>query len=140
MLLVVALALASAHAHAVIVVNEPWVRPAPAAQATEAYMELVSSDGASLIGARSPVAGSVKLLGTHGSVMAVPLPAGRSILLAPGRFRLAFFKLARTLRVGDRVPVTLVLRDGSGATQEIEIDAEVRLHSPTDDHLHPHSH
>jgi periplasmic copper chaperone A len=138
--LAAAAAVVSAHAHAVFVINEPWVRPAQAAQATEAYMELVSSDGAMLIGARSPVAGRVTLVGTHGPTLAVPLPAGRSVHLVPGKFRLALVKLARTLRAGDRVPVTLVLRDGSGATQEIDIDAEVRLRSPTDDHLHPHSH
>ncbi|MEO8754217.1 MAG: copper chaperone PCu(A)C [Casimicrobiaceae bacterium] len=138
--LAAAAAVVSAHAHAVLVINEPWVRPAQAAQATEAYMELQSSDGATLVGARSAAAGRITLVGTHGSTLAVPLPAGRSVLLAPGKFRLALLKLARTLRAGDRVPVTLVLRNGSGATEEIEIDAEVRLRSPTDDHLHPHSH
>ncbi len=133
-------AVISAHAHAVFVVNEPWVRPAEAGQATEAYMEIVSSDGATLVGARSAAAVRVMLVGTHGATPAVPLPAGRSMLLAPGKFRLALVKLTRTLRPGVRVPVTLLLRDGSGATQEIEIDAEVRLRSPTDDHLRPHSH
>ena len=137
------LALVSAHAHAVFVVNEPWLRPAPAAQATEAYMQLMSSDGATLIGARSPIAGSVALLGAGGkrtSPMALPLPAGDTVVLAPGKFRIELGKIARTLRVGDRVPLTLVVRDATGASQEIDVDAEVRLRSPTDDHLHPHTH
>ena len=137
------LMLVNAHANAVFVVNEPWVRPAPAAQTTEAYMRLMSSDGATLVGVRSPIAGSVALLdagGKHASPMALPLPAGDTVVLAPGKFRIALGRIVRTLRVGDRVPLTLVVRDASGASQEIDIDAEVRLRSPTDDHLHPHTH
>jgi copper(I)-binding protein len=137
------LMLVNAHAHAVFVVNEPWVRPATAAQATEAYMRLMSSDGATLVDVRSPIAGSVALVGAgskRASPMALPLPAGNTVVLAPGRFRIALGKIARTLRVGDRVPLTLVVRDAAGAAQEIDVDAEVRLRSPTDDHLRPHAH
>ena len=103
----------------------------------------MSSDGATLIGARSPIAGSVALVGAEGkraSPMALPLPAGNTVKLAPGKFRIALGKIVRTLRVGDRVPLTLVVRDVSGASQEIDVDAEVRLRSPTDDHLRPHTH
>jgi copper(I)-binding protein len=143
LLAVAALALVSAQARAVFVVAEPWLRPAPAAQATEAYMRLMSSDGATLIGVRSPIAGSVALLGTGGkrtSPMALPLPAGDTVVLAPGKFRIQLGKLSRTLRVGDRVPLTLVVREVTGAPLEIDIDAEVRLRSATDDHLRPHTH
>jgi hypothetical protein len=143
LLTVAALALVSAQARAVFVVTEPWLRPAPAAQATEAYMRLMSSDGATLIGVRSPIAGSVALLGTGGkrtSPMALPLPAGDTVVLAPGKFRIQLGKLSRTLRVGDRVPLTLVVREVTGAPLEIDIDAEVRLRSATDDHLRPHTH
>ena len=97
----------------------------------------MSSDGATLIGVRSPIAGSVALVGAEGkraSPMALPLPAGATVALAPGKFRIALGRIARTLRVGDRVPLTLVVRDVSGASQEIDVDAEVRLRSPTDDH------
>lgn len=139
-LLTAALALVSVHAHAVFVVTEPWVRPARAAQSTEAYMELVSSDGATLIGVRSPIAASITMRGPRGSQAALPLPPGATVALAPGKFRLALGRLARTLGVGDRVPLTLVLRDANGATQQIDVDAEVRLRSPADDHRRPHAH
>ena len=106
-------------------------------------MQLMSSDGATLIGVRSPIAGSVALLGAGGkrtSPMALALPAGNTVALAPGKFRISLGKIVRTLRVGDRVPLTLVVRDVTGASQEIDVDAEVRLRSPLDDHLHPHKH
>lgn len=135
-----ALALVSAHAQAVFVVTEPWVRPARAAQSTEAYMELMSSDGATLVGVRSKVATSVVLHGARGSPIALSLPAGATVALAPGKLRLTLGKLGSTLRLGDRVPITLIVRDGTGVTQEIGVDAEVRLHSPTHDHQHPHTH
>jgi periplasmic copper chaperone A len=135
-----ALTLTSAHAHAVFVVTEPWVRPAGAAQSTEAYMELMSSDGATLVGVRSPVAASVALDGVRGSPPSLSLPAGATVALAPGKYRLTLRKLDSTLRLGDRVPLILIVRGATGVTQEIDVDAEVRLHSPTYDHNLPHTH
>ena len=135
-----ALALFSAHAHAVFVVTEPWVRPARATQSTEAYMELMSSDGATLVAARSKVAASVALRGAQGSPISLSLPAGATVTLAPGKLRLTLRRLGSTLRLGDRVPLTLVVRSVTGVTQEIDVDAEVRLHSPTHDHHLPHTH
>lgn len=135
-----ALALVSTQAQAVFVVTEPWVRPARAAQSTEAYMELMSSDGATLVGVRSSVAASVALHGARGAPIALSIPAGATVALAPGKRRLTLGKVERALRLGDRVPMTLIVRDGTGVTQEIDIDAEVRLHSPTSDHRVPHTH
>jgi hypothetical protein len=66
-----------------------------------------------------------------------PLPG---IALAPGKHRLTLRKLGSTLRLGDRVPLTLIVRGVTGVTQEIDVDAEVRLHSPTYDHHVPHTH
>jgi copper(I)-binding protein len=103
-------------------------------------MELMSSDGATLVGVRSPVAASVALHGARGSPIALSLPAGATVALAPGKRRLTLGKLESALRVGDRVPMTLTVRDRTGATREIDIDAEVRLHSPTFDHRVPHTH
>jgi copper(I)-binding protein len=134
------LALGSAHAHAVFVVSEAWIRPARETQSTEGFAELTSSDGATLVGVRSKLAASVALRGSPAPPMALPLPAGTTVILAPGKVRLALARLTRTLRLGDRVPLTLIVRDDAGVTQEIDVDAEVRLHSPTYDHRPPHTH
>jgi VCBS repeat-containing protein len=48
--------------------------------------------------------------------------------------------LTRALKLGDRVPLMLTIESGDGSRQEIPIDAEVRRHSPIDDHLHGHAH
>ena len=135
-----ALALVSAQAQAVLVVTEPWVLRARATQSTEAYMEIMSSGGATLIGVRSPVAATVALHGARGSPIALLLPAGVTVALAPGQLRLTLGKIGTALRLGDRVPMTLIVRDDAGVTQEIDVDAEVRLHSPTYDHQHSHMH
>jgi copper(I)-binding protein len=53
----------------------------------------------------------------------------------------ALAPLARQLRLGDRVPLTLVVREADGVVQAIDVDAEVRRRSPTDDHRgHAHAH
>jgi periplasmic copper chaperone A len=141
-----AFALAATHAHAVFVVTEPWVRPAAAGAATEAFMELASSDGATLVAVRSPVAARVAVVDARGRSVArdgVPLPAGERVRLAPGRVRVSLWPLARQLRPGDRVHLTLVVRAPDGVEQAIDVDAEVRRRSPTDDHrgaTHAHSH
>src|SRR4029453_17836142 len=95
----VALTLVRAQADAVFVVTEPWVRPAGAAQSTEAYRGLMSSGGARLLGVRTPVAASVALEGAPGSPIALALPAGATVALAPGKPRLTLGKLGKTPRL-----------------------------------------
>ena len=107
-------------------------------------MELVSSEGATLVEVRTPAANRATIVDARGRSLAtdgVALPAGTRVLLAPGAMRILLKPLARPLRPGDRVPMTLVIRGPDGAVQEIDIDAEVRQRSPTDDHRgHAHAH
>lgn len=140
---VFALGCTGAHAEGVFVVTEPWVRPAAAKQSTDASMQLMSSAGATLIGARTELAASVMLRSPTGKTvapMALPLPAGVVVALQPRGYRLVLHSLARRLRAGDRVPMMLTVRNADGSTEDIAVDAEVRLHSPTDDHRLPHTH
>ena len=130
-------------AQAIFVVNQPWVRPAASAQSSEAYMELTSSDGATLVGARSDVAGSVAIVSPRGytrSVDRLPLSAGKAVLLAPNGYRLRLSALNRVLKLGDRVPLTLTIEAPDGSRQEIPVNAEVRRRSPIDDERRAHHH
>ena len=139
----IVVASAGAAAQGVFVVAEPWVRPGAAKQSTVAFMRLMSSTGATLIGARTELASRVVLRSPAGKVaspMALPLPAGEVVALQSRDFRLVLQSLARGLKPGDRVPMVLTVRDADGQVQEIAVDAEVRLHSPTDDHQLPHTH
>lgn len=137
------LPLAPAHAVALFIVTEPWVRVAPNARSAEAYMQLRSTEGATVVGVRSEVAAEVTLRvpGKSGrAVREIPLPAGKNVVLAPGALRIALLKLARPFKLGDRVPIVLTIAAPDGSLQEIPVNAEVRRRSPTDDHRVPHVH
>jgi periplasmic copper chaperone A len=130
-------------AHAVLAINLPWVRVAGNAASAEVFMEIQSSEGATLVDARSDAATSVTIRrpgkGT-GTIGKLPLPAGVPVMLAPDGYRLALTRLTHPIKLGDRVPLTLTLEAEDGTRQEISIDAEVRRRSALDDHLHPHTH
>lgn len=119
---------------------EPWVRPAARTQATAAFVQIASSDGAALLAVRCADAGIATLVDARNRPLPLPLalPAAVTIAFAPGAARIVLANLGRTLRVGDRVPLVLVIRTADGATREIAVDAEVRRRSPTADHAHAH--
>jgi periplasmic copper chaperone A len=130
-------------ASALFIVNQPWVRPAQAAQSTEAYMNLTSTEGAKLIAVRSDAAKAVALR-TPGKkpvvASSVTLPAKVLVELAPGQYRIALNQVLRTLKPGDRLNLTLTLELDDGSRQEIDVNAEVRLRSPIDDERRAHVH
>jgi len=138
------LALGGTAAAAVFNVTEPWVKPVGSGGSTEAYMELASSAGATIVEARSPVATAVSLVTAKErrvAPFALSLPPAATVSLTAGGTRFALVNVVRPLKLGDRVPITLVLRNADGSAQEIEVDAEVRRHSPSYDHgvgRHPH--
>jgi periplasmic copper chaperone A len=118
-------------------VNEPWVKPVAAGGSTDAYMELMSPEGATIVDARSPAAASVAVVtakGRQAAPFAVQLPARKTVLLAEKATHLLLVRVERPLKVGDRVPITLVVRNADGSAQDVDVDAEVRRHSPSYDH------
>ena len=130
-------------AHAVFAISLPWVRVAASATSAEAFMELRSSDGATLVAVRSDAAASVTIRRPGkgpATITKLPLPAGVPVTLAPGGYHLVLTRLARPLKLGDRVPLTLTIEAADGSRQEIPVSAEVRRHSIIEDHLGPHAH
>ncbi len=143
LILGLAAALTALPANALFIVNQPWVRPAQAAQSTEAYMNLTSTEGAKLIAVRSDVAKAMSLLAPGRQpvvVSSVALPAEALVALAPGRYRIALKQVLRTLKPGDRLNLTLTIELGDGSRQDIDVNAEVRLRSPIDDERRAHVH
>jgi copper(I)-binding protein len=137
----VGFALLASEASALFIVNQPWVRPARKAQTTPAYMNLTSTDGATLLGARSEDARRVSLRAAPAAVAAgLALPAGSEVSLAPGQDHLTLTGLSRALKIGDRINITLTVRDDDGTVHEITVNAEVRLRSPVDDERRAHHH
>jgi len=138
-----ALALAAQQASALFIVNQPWARPAQPGQATEAYMDLTSTDGAALVGVTSDAAATATIRApgkTLGKNLRVPLPAKTLVALAPGGYRIALTGLKQPLKLGDRVQLTLSIEATDGSRQDIGVDAEVRLRSPLDDERRAHQH
>jgi periplasmic copper chaperone A len=130
-------------AHALFIVNQPWVRPAQVAQSTEAYMDLTSTDGATLVAVTTNAAKGATIRAPGKATVTakkVTLPAQALVALAPGRYRIALHHLLQTLKLGDRVAMTLTIELADGSLQVIPVDAEVRLHSPIDDDTRGHSH
>jgi len=127
----------------VVTVSQPWVRPASTRATTPVYMVLGSSEAATLVRARSAL-GNVVLMRDKAVVDGIALTPGAALAMTAQGPHLAIRGLARSLAQGERVPLTLVLRDGAGATRDIAVDAEVRLRSPIDDerraHAHDHEH
>jgi copper(I)-binding protein len=124
---------------AVVSVNEPWVRPATAGASTDVFMELLVSEDATLTDVRTPVAARVSL--AQGAQRRAPpfalrLAAQQTLLMRDRGTRIVLARIDRTLKLGDRVALTLVLRYADGSTQDIEVDAEVRRRSPSEDHGH----
>jgi len=134
-------ALLASDASALFIVNQPWVRPARRAQTTNAYMNLTSTDGATLLAARSEAALQVSLRSSHSTAATgLALPAKSEIALAPGHDHLRLTGLTRALKIGDRINITLTVRDDDGKLQEITVSAEVRVRSPVDDERRAHHH
>ncbi|CAG0929279.1 MAG: hypothetical protein EFKGCFLK_00745 [Rhodocyclaceae bacterium] len=143
------LAAISVSALADVTVKDAWVRgTTPAQKATGAFMELNSSDAATLVSAASPVAGVVEIhtMKMEDGVMkmrAIPkldLPAGKAVKLAPGGNHVMLMDLKQQLKKGEVVPITLKVEGKDKKAQTIEIKAEVRdLAQPaTMDHGHKH--
>ena len=139
----VALALIPADASAIFIVNQPWIMPAAKGQSTAAYMDLTSTEGATLVAARSDAAGNVNIAVSKnkaGRVASLSLPAGKMLRLQKGGYRLVLNRLTRTISLGDRVVLTLTIEARDGSRQEVRVNAEARHHSPLDDERRAHHH
>jgi periplasmic copper chaperone A len=134
-------AFGTAQAHSVFSINEPWVKVASDGRSAEVYMRLTSSEAAKLVAVTSPVASQITIRAPgnrNGDVAEVMLPARQLVVFEHGRYRIRLGGLARKPKLGDRIPLTIVLRGDDGHVQEVPLDAEVRLHSPTEDEGRPH--
>ncbi|HET7098532.1 MAG TPA: copper chaperone PCu(A)C [Casimicrobiaceae bacterium] len=138
-----AMALASsldARAVAVITVYDPWVRVAPNGKSAEAFMEIMSSEGATIVRVETAVSAEVPMQrpGTKRAVTkSIALPPRTNVKLAPNEYRLLLPKLNRPLKLGDRVALNLIVEAPDGTRQTIPVNAEVRRRSAYNDHMHP---
>ena len=130
-----ALALLASAAYAQIAVKDAWVRGTVTGQkATGAFMQLSSSTDAVLVAATSPVAGVVEIheMAMDAGVMkmravpGLPLPAGKTVDLAPGGYHVMLMDLKQPLKDGEKVPLTLTFTDKAGKKTTQDVTAVVR--------------
>jgi len=121
--------------NAQVTVEHPWVRAtAPGQVVAGVYLKITSAKSAALVGARSPVCKDAEIheMTMNDGIMKmrpvprVVLPAGKPVEMKPGGYHLMLVNLARPLREGETVPVTLVIEDRGGKRRNVEFKAEVR--------------
>jgi copper(I)-binding protein len=101
---------------------------------TGAYMKLRSASDAAIVAIASPAVTLVELhaMQMDGGVMKMrrvdklPLPAGKTVELGPSGYHVMLTGLQRPLSGGDKVALTLTVKDARGATTRIEVQAPVR--------------
>ncbi len=125
----------AASAAAQVTVREPWIRATvPAAQATGAFMELVSKQDARLVEVRSPAAGIIEIhqMSMQGDRMmmsavdSIDLPAGKTVALASGGYHIMMMDLKRQMKAGDTVPMTLVIQGKGKKHETVEVQVPVK--------------
>ena len=132
-----ATASATAHtpAQAQVNVTAPWLRATvPAQKSTGAYMHLMSSGGARLVGVSSPVAATVELhqMDMQGEMMkmrqvdGIDLPAGKGVNLASGSYHIMLVGLKRQLKQGDAVDITLQVLGKNKKRESITVKVPVK--------------
>lgn len=130
-----AMLVAAPVALAQVAVSDAWIRGTVAHQtATGAFMQLVAERDGRLVEANSPAAAQVEIheMRMENDVMrmrridALPLPAGKQVVLQPGGFHLMLTGLKAPLREGDKVPLSLVFQADGQAPQTVRLDVPVR--------------
>lgn len=125
----------AATAAAQVAVSDPWVRGTVTGQTTTgAFMRLKATTEATLVAASSPVAQIVEIhqMKMDGGMMKMsaierlPLPAGKSVELAPGGYHVMLMGIAKPLKEGDTVPLTLTFEDKGGKKTNVEVKAPVK--------------
>jgi len=116
-------------------VKAAWVRGTVQGQTSSgAFMELKSTEGATVVGVEASVAAIVEMheMKMAGNVMKmravsrIDLPAGKTVELKPGGYHVMLMGLKRTLKKGDIVPMKLRIEGKDKRVKTLEIRAEVR--------------
>jgi copper(I)-binding protein len=134
-LILAALFFATPIAYAQVSVSDPWVRASvPHQKGTGAFMKITAPTDARLVEARSPLAGTAEIhtMTVEGDIMKMrvlpdlPLPGGATVELKPGGYHVMLLDLKAQAKVGDTVPISLVVESANGTRETVEVNAPVR--------------
>lgn len=125
----------SSAAFAQVTVSDTWVRATVPAQKTAgAYLTLQSVKAVRIVGASSPVAGTVEMhqMDMQGQTMkmravaAIDLPAGEKVDLAQAGYHLMFLDLKQQLKEGESIAVTLTVEDAARKRDSVTVQVPVK--------------
>ncbi len=126
-----------------ISINHPWARATPPRTPTgAAYMVFENKGGDDrLISATSPAAAEVQFHENQqvGTVMqmrqiqSLSIPTGTTVTLKPSTIHLMLVGLKEPLKIGMKVPMTLVFEKAGSVTVELAVDKAGAL-GPVEDH------
>lgn len=115
-------------------VQDAWLRAtAPGQDVAGVYLNISSTQAATLTGANTPVAAMAQLhrMSLQQGVMrmqqvaGIRIPAGQLVHLSPGGLHIMLLHLKQALRPGDKVPLVLDVRV-DGAIEHVDVLATVR--------------
>ncbi len=116
-------------------VKDAWVRgTVPAQKTTGAFMEITAKSAVRLVGVASTVAGTVEIhnMTMQNGVMkmfrveGIDVPAGKTIMLAPGGYHVMMMGLKQQMKPGDKVPLDLLIESADKKRETISLQVEVR--------------
>lgn len=129
-----------------VAIEHGWSRPAAAGANSAGYFHIRNGGKAAdlLTGVESPIAGKVELheSSVKDGVMSmapitggVEVAPGADVKFEPGGKHVMFIGLNGGLKVGDKVPVTLIFRDAGRVAVELPVQA-----APASDGMEHHGH
>ncbi len=122
-----------------LTIDHAWARASVQGQATSgAYMTLTAGEPLVLVGASTPVAGmaevhQMKMEGDvmrMGAVDGLPLPVGQPVELQPNGYHIMLMHLRTPLKPGTTIPLTLTLKNASGAQVQVQASVPVSVQPP----------
>ncbi len=142
-----------AAARADVQVAHAWARATvPGQPAAGVFMELTPDADTRLVDVESPAAEHAEIheMAMQDNVMrmrqiaALDLPAGQTVALAPGGYHIMLLGLAKQLKEGEQVALTLVFeRDGQREAMKLDVPVRALTHGGagaghSGGHGHPH--
>lgn len=122
-----------------VIVEAPWVRATvPNQQATGAFMRITSTQDATLVSARSDIAGVVEVheMKMEQDVMkmrpvnGLRLPAGQTVEFKSGGYHLMLMDLKKQIKSGSEVEISLVFENAKGQRETVYVLAPVGYSAP----------
>lgn len=125
----------ASHAQDAPKVTDVWVKSTlPGTAVSAAYMQIQSSRATRLVKVDTPAAGLVELhnMNMKDGVMemkamdAVEVPAGKTVTLKPGGMHVMMMNVKKSIKAGDKVPLTLTFEGADKKPLVVILDATAR--------------